>query len=81
VAQRLAEACSHTSHQFWPETISLLHSGLILWQRILDPRQITDAYLLALAVAQDGRFVTFDQRIGIAVVPTASAEHLTIIES
>jgi hypothetical protein len=81
VAQRLAEACSHSSHQFWPETISLLHDGLIQWQRILGPRQITDAYLLALAVAREGRFVSFDQRIGIDVVPTATGEHLAIIES
>lgn len=78
VVQRLAEVCGHPSHQFWPETISLLHPGRIHWQQILGSRQITDAYLLALAVAQGGRFVSFDQRIGIEVVPKATAEHLAI---
>jgi hypothetical protein len=36
-------------HAFWPAQISLLQHGLILWERLLGPRQITDVYLLALA--------------------------------
>lgn len=79
VAERLSEACEHPSHAFWPEPISLLQSGLIDWQRLLGPRQITDAYLLALAVHHGGRFVTFDQRVGIEVVPAAAASHLCVI--
>jgi predicted nucleic acid-binding protein len=58
VAARLAEACNHPSHAFWPQEISLLQEGLIRWERILGPRQITDAYLLALAVAHGGRLVS-----------------------
>lgn len=79
VAERLAEACSHTSHQFWPEQLSLLQAGLIRWERLLGPRQITDSYLLALAVAHGGRFVSFDKRISVDLVPGASAAHLAII--
>jgi toxin-antitoxin system PIN domain toxin len=55
VAARLAEACDHPSHAFWPQEISLLQEGLIRWESILGPRQITDAYLLALAVAFPSR--------------------------
>ena len=79
-AERLAEACRHPSHAFWPAPISLLQQGLIDWQRLLGPRQITDAYLLALAVSQGGRFATFDQRIGLDVVPSARAGHLRVID-
>jgi uncharacterized protein len=79
VAARLAEACSHSSHVFWPEPISLLQEGLIRWERLLGPRQITDAYLLALAVSQDGCFASFDQRISLDSVPSASSEHLCLI--
>jgi predicted nucleic acid-binding protein len=79
VAERLAEACNHSSHTFWPEPISLLDSGLIRWERILGPRQITDSYLLALAVFHGGRFVSFDQRISVDCVPKASTAHLAII--
>ena len=79
VAARLAEACNHPSHAFWPQQISLLQQGLICWERILGPRQITDAYLLALAVAHGGRLVSFDQRIDPQQVPGASASHLWVI--
>ena len=81
VAERLAEACRHPSHGFWPEPISLLQEGLIRWERLLGPRQITDAYLLALAVHHGGRFVSFDQRISLELVPGASAAHLCLIEA
>ncbi|MCP9804523.1 PIN domain-containing protein [Cyanobium sp. T1G-Tous] len=80
VAERLAEACRDPSHRFWPEPISLLEAGLIRWERLLGPRQITDAYLLALAAHHGGRFVSFDQRINLDAVPGAGAGHLCIID-
>ena len=46
---------------------------------MLGPRQITDSYLLALAVAHGGRFVSFDQHIRVDLVPDASQVHLAII--
>ena len=58
---------------------SLLQEGLIRWERILGPRQITDAYLLALAVAHGGRLVSFDQRLDLQQVPGATASHLCVI--
>ncbi len=80
VAERLAEACAHPSHRFWPNSVSLLQGNLIRWDRLLGPRQITDAYLLAMAVAHQGRFVSFDQRIPLAVVPDAQDRHLCLIQ-
>jgi uncharacterized protein len=62
VAERLAEACRDPSHRFWPEPISLLEAGLICWERLQGPRQITDAYLLALAVHHGGRCPLCQQR-------------------
>jgi toxin-antitoxin system PIN domain toxin len=79
VAERLALACSATEHVFWPADVSLLDVGLIDWQRLLGHRQVTDAYLLALAVRQQGRLVTFDQRISVNVVPGAKSEHLQLL--
>jgi len=79
VAARLAEACGHPSHAFWPQQISLLQEGPIHWERILGPRQISDAYLLALAVAHGGRLVSFDQRIDPHHVEGATASHLCVI--
>ena len=53
---------------------------VICWDRLLGPRQITDAYLLALAVHHGGRFVSFDQRINLDAVPVAVAGNLCIID-
>ena len=50
-----------------------------LVDRLLGPRQITDAYLLALAASQGGCFASFDQRITLEVVPSAEAHHLCLI--
>jgi toxin-antitoxin system PIN domain toxin len=80
VAARLQEACGDPSHAFWPDDFSLLDDSVIHWHRVLGHRQITDAFLLALAVAHGGRFVTFDQRIRTEVVRGAEPQHLCIID-
>jgi toxin-antitoxin system PIN domain toxin len=78
VAERLAEATQHASHAFWTDSISLLQPGCLIWERILSSRHVTDAYLLALAVQQGGRFVTLDRGISLDAVGGAMAEHLVV---
>ena len=79
VAQRLAKACAAPEHAFWPADVNLLASDLIDWQRLLGHRQVTDAYLLALAVRNNGRLATFDQRVARHVVIGAKPSHLELI--
>ncbi len=79
VAARLAEAADGPAHAFWPADVNLLQAGSVQWSRVLGQRQVTDAYLLALAVRHGGRMVTFDQRIQVEAVPGATAEHLWVI--
>jgi toxin-antitoxin system PIN domain toxin len=79
VAGRLAEAAAAPAHRFWPDDVSLLEGGVIHWSQVLGHRQVTDHYLLALAVRHRGRFVTFDARIGIAGVIGAKASHLVTL--
>ena len=81
VAARLAEATQHPAHQFWPDAISLLTPGLMVWRQLLTGRHITDAYLLALAVQNQGRFVTLDQGIPLTAVQGARAAHLVVLNS
>lgn len=76
VAARLSEAAADPSHRFWPDDVSLLDAGTLDWTRVLGHRQVTDSYLLALAVHHRGRFVTFDSRIDPATAPGARARHL-----
>lgn len=74
----LAASCATTDHQFWPDDVSLLDSELVSAQHILGPRQLTDSYLLALAVRHGGRLVTFDAAMPVGSVP-AGGDHLAVI--
>jgi toxin-antitoxin system PIN domain toxin len=76
VAARLAGAASTSWHEFWPEEFSLLDSGIIDWRQVLGSRQLTDTYLLALAVRRGGCLVTLDRAVPLAAVPGAHERHL-----
>lgn len=78
VAERLREATSTRHHRFWSDSVSLLDATTVDWGRIIGPRQVTDVYLLALAVANGGRFVTFDARIAPETVPGGGASLCSI---
>jgi len=79
VAERLREATEAVFHQFWAESPSLLSPGLVSWEYIVGSRQVSDAYLLALAVRHDGRLVTFDHAIATGVVMGAEERHLVVL--
>jgi toxin-antitoxin system PIN domain toxin len=79
VAARLVAATSTPWHAFWPDSISLLDDQQLDWHGILGSRQVTDAYLLALAAHHGGRLVTFDRAIPRAAVPAATTAHLVVI--
>jgi uncharacterized protein len=81
VAERLAEAAAGAAHAFWPDDVNLLGAGAVDWSRVLGHRQITDTYLLALAVRHGGRLVSFDRRISEQAVPGANAGHLATLEA
>ena len=80
VAARLAEAAAGPAHAFWPAAVDLLQPGSLDWSRVLGHRQVTDAYLLAVAVQNQGRLVTLDRRIRHDAVPGAAPEHLAVID-
>lgn len=77
--ERLSQACDSEHHEFWPCDVSLLDASIINRSRLHGPRQVTDAYLLALASAHGGRFVTFDRSLPLSSVPAATSENLTIL--
>ena len=79
VMQRLADACQEDVHEFWADGVSLLNPDVVDSTRIHGPRQLTDIYLLALAVENDGRFVTFDTGVPLAAVRKATADNLTVL--
>lgn len=75
VAGRLARATAHPAHQFIADDYSLLDGAQIAWQSLLGHRQITDTYLLGLAVRHDCCFVSFDSRINPDTVSGAQPKH------
>ena len=79
IATLLIKACLHVDHQFWPDDCSLRDSQTFDLTRLHGSRQITDAYLLALAIAHGGRFVTLDDAIVLSAVRGASKKHLLVL--
>jgi toxin-antitoxin system PIN domain toxin len=79
VIERLREASAGTRHEFWPDDISLLDARVADAARIHGPRQLTDLYLLALAVRRGGQFVTFDASISRDAVKGAEKRHVVIL--
>jgi uncharacterized protein len=76
VMERLAQATAGALHEFWADDISLLDQRIADPTRIHGPRQLTDLYLLALAVRHGGRFVTFDTSVSLEAIKAAQKHHL-----
>ena len=59
----------HPRHVFWADDLSYVD---IAWHGVLGQRQVTDAYLAALARARGGRLATLDR--GLAALHADVAE-------
>ena len=66
-------------HQFWSDDLSLLDPASFHHLHMHSASQLTDLYLLALAVKHAGRLVSFDRRTPLSAVQGARAEHLVIL--
>lgn len=77
--EQLLAATSTQHHQFIADDISLLDETLVRFRSLSGHRQLTDVYLLALAVSHDARLVTLDAHIPRVAVRTASESRLVVI--
>ena len=59
----VARLCALPGHVFWQDDFSLVDCSAVDPARIATPAQVTDTYLLALAVANNGQLATFDRRL------------------
>ncbi len=75
----LAETRSVGAHRFWPCDVSLLDDSVIAGDRLHGSKQITDAYLVALAVARQAVFATFDRSIARSAVVGAAADSVLVL--
>jgi uncharacterized protein len=53
----------HPAHHFWPDDLLLSDALAIVGKRLLGHQQITDAYLLGLAIHKKGRLATLDRSV------------------
>ena len=82
VSQALAllqEETEATDHAFWPDDVSLADPQRFDSARVLGPKQLTEIYLLALAVKNGGRLATLDRAVSIAAVRGAETRHVVVI--
>jgi len=79
VLQHLRRFCSGTDHHFWDDSISLRDARLFDPSVLAGHRQITDVYLLGLAVSHRGRLATFDRGLRLSAVRGAKPANLAVI--
>jgi toxin-antitoxin system PIN domain toxin len=79
VMERLRQATRHPHHEFWADDVSLLDPRIAEATRVHGPRQVTDLYLLALAVSRHGRFATFDAAVPLNAIRGAERRHLATL--
>ena len=58
VVQLLATLVAHPRHRFWPDSLGY---DDISWRGVVGHRQLTDAYLAALARHHGGKLASFDR--------------------
>ena len=76
-ALRTLQGSGH--HAFWPDDLSITDAAAFDWGRLQGHQQVTDVYLLTLAVTHGGRLVTFDQRVQPGMVKGCRPEHLAVL--
>jgi len=78
---RLRTFCSEREHVFWPDSVSIRERGRLRWNHVQGHRQITDVYLLALALSNQGRLATFDSTISLRAIEGAKEQNLELISA
>ena len=76
VVERLRTATRSAEHVFWSDDVSLLEPKVADARYIHGPRQLTDVYLLALAVRRNGSLATFDGSVPLSAIEGAEKRHL-----
>lgn len=64
---------------FWPDAISLADTDIFDHRKIYGPRQLTDIYLLGLAVSIGAGLVTLERNIPLSAVRAATQLNLKVL--
>jgi len=77
--ERLQAFRESGDHHFWPDSTSLRRASRFKADELEGHAQITGAYLLLLAVHNEGRFVTLNPDVPARAVPHATPEQLIVL--
>jgi uncharacterized protein len=71
---------SHPAHRFWPDEIGFVEALKPFTERLTGHQQVTDAYLLGLAIHKKGKLATLDQAV-LSLLPqkTRAADFVELV--
>jgi uncharacterized protein len=76
----LEQVIALSGHQFWPDAIAPAQAAILSSLALVGHRQVTDAYLLALAQHRKGKLATFDGGVAELIQPHKDrSRYVTVI--
>jgi toxin-antitoxin system PIN domain toxin len=79
-AEVLGKMISHENHVFWQDIIPFFKHHIVSREYLVEHRQVTEAYLLSLAVRNNGGLATFDKGVySLLAEPDPRRNVITII--
>jgi len=69
----------HPGHEFWRDEIQLTEAVEFTQTKLVGHQQITDAYLLGLAVHKKGKLVTLDRDVPALLAQTSEKRDLVVV--
>jgi toxin-antitoxin system PIN domain toxin len=69
---------AHPTHLFWPDLVGFAEALRSFEGKLQGHRQVTDAYLLGLAIHHKGRLVTLDRGV-VSLPPSKSSQRQRIV--
>ena len=80
--QSLAITLKHPHHQFWPDDLGFNEAVTVFRSRLVGYRQISDAYLLGLALHRGGKLAILDRSILTFLAPSSpQSKHVELISA
>jgi toxin-antitoxin system PIN domain toxin len=79
--ERLSAFTESDGHHYWPDSTSLRRRSRIDTGALDGHAQIRGAYLLLLAVENEGRLATFDAEVPLRAVPQAKPDQLVVLSA
>ncbi|HEY6348758.1 MAG TPA: TA system VapC family ribonuclease toxin [Candidatus Angelobacter sp.] len=70
---------NHPTHQFWPDDIRFMEAIAPFRERIVGHKQVTDAYLLGLAMHRKGKLVTIDRALPALLMGDKPADSYVVV--